>query len=116
MGFLSRLFGGDQTTPPSKNANGLINDISGMVDNLFTSDEERKLLHFKLEQLAACNPHPFVAGGRSAIMWCLGLVVLYNVAIREIIILCLGIKNPPEPLFDIQLFITHIFKLISGTL
>lgn len=114
MSWISRIFGG--SNKPPEQAKTLISDITGMVDNLFTSDAERKVLQAKLEALAATNPHPFVAGGRSAIMWCIALVVLYNVAIREIIILFLGIQNPPAPLVDIQELITHVFKLLAGSL
>ena len=114
MSWISRAFGKGAEQP--KQAQKLIGEITGMVDNLFTSDAERKVLQTKLEALAAANPHAFIAGGRSAIMWCLALAVLYNVAIREILILFLGVQNPPAPLVDTQELITHVFKLLAGSL
>ncbi|WP_318491918.1 hypothetical protein [Photobacterium leiognathi] len=112
MGFVSRIF----KNKAKEKTTSLISEITDMGDKWFTSDEERKALQVKLEELAALNPHPFVAGGRAALLWGLALVVFYQLAGREILIMCLGITNPPAPLIDIQQFITHIFKLLAGAL
>lgn len=114
MSFFERFFSAREKQSQAQKS--LISEITSMGDKWFTSDQERKELQTKLEALAATNPHPFVAGGRSAILWALAIVVIYQIAGREILILCLGIQNPPAPLIDIQVFITHIFKLLAGTL
>ncbi len=114
----------------------LVKAVGDVVDNLFTSDEERlekELERYKAEReydfkeaeliakqniaQAEVNKEEartgsiFIAGWRPAIGWVGALALFYQFVLYPLLLWIPGIKNPPKPL-DYSL----LFTLITGML
>lgn len=98
-----------------KEAEGIISSIGTTFDNLVTSDKERKVLQVQLERLSALNKSTFVAGGRSAIMYALAAVIVYQAVLRDILAGFFGVTLPPTDI-DLAELIMKAFQLMAGTL
>lgn len=109
---LSGLFGGGSSKRDE--ADSIIKDVGETCDNLFTSDEERKEMQYKLERLSALNRSTFVAGGRSAILYVVALVFLYQTIVRDWLGIVYGFDHLPPPVLDITKYAGHIFSLLTG--
>ncbi|MEC6832966.1 hypothetical protein VXS06_14460 [Photobacterium toruni] len=109
MSILTTLFGG-----ANKEADGIIKEVGTAIDKTFTSDEERKEMQFKLERLSAINKSRFVAGGRSAILYAVALVFMYQAIARDALGIIYGIDHLPPPALDLTKFVGSIFSLLMG--
>ena len=114
----------------------LVKAVGDVVDNLFTSDEERlekELERYKAEReydykeaeliarqniaQAEVNKEEarsgslFVAGWRPAIGWVGAIALFYQFVLYPLLLWIPGIKNPPEPLDY-----TMLYTLITGML
>ncbi len=71
------LFGVGKMSKANKAAE-TIGQINKLVDDNFTSDEEKKKHAALMEKLAINSNNKFVQGGRSALMWSLVLSLCIN--------------------------------------
>ena len=108
---LSHLFFKDK----KKEATGILDSLSNLVDKSITTDEERKEAQVKIERLYSLNESTFVAGGRSALLWGVAIVFIYQAAVRDILVVLLELKHVPDPMMDISDMLTMIIKLLAGT-
>lgn len=121
MGFLSKLIGGSAKEP--------IEAIGGVLDDLFTSDEERSKADFvmaklrqepgklqvALNQVEAGHRSVFVAGWRPFVGWVCGFSLLYNFIIRDLIgwvLVITGSTVAPPP----ELAMEHLLSVLFGLL
>lgn len=117
-------------------AGSILPSLFGLVDDLFTSDDERaeakrKLVELeqqgRLAQIAvnaqeASHESVFVAGWRPAIGWLCGLILAWTFILRDLIILTLAIAAPdfdvsrlPDP--DLGMVLTVLGGMLGlGTL
>lgn len=109
MSLLSFLF-----SDKKKEAAGIIDSVGETCDKLFTSDEEKKEMQVKLERLSALNKSTFVAGGRSAILYSVALVFLYQAIGRDVLGIIYGFNQLPPPALDLTKFAGRIFTLLMG--
>lgn len=75
-------------------ARSIISEIEQLGDRLFTSDEERAEFALKVQKLYAFHDHWFVAGGRPALAWSMSLVMVYQLILRDILIMSLTGQIP----------------------
>ncbi|WP_237363880.1 hypothetical protein [Vibrio marisflavi] len=92
-----------------------IGQINKLVDDNFTSDEEKKKHAALMEKLAINSNNKFVQGGRSALMWSLGAVVVYQCIVRDILAITLHVELPPLD-FDAGTLLTHVTNLLAGSI
>ena len=97
-----------------KAADDIIKSVGDTCDKLFTSDEEKKEMQYKLERLSALNHSTFVAGGRSAILYAVALVFLYQAIGRDALGIIYGVQHLPPPSLDLSKYATAIFSLLMG--
>ncbi|MCG3884109.1 hypothetical protein I3271_05365 [Photobacterium leiognathi] len=109
MSLLSFLF-----SDKRKEADSIIDSVGDTCDKLFTSDEERKEMQVKLERLSALNKSTFVAGGRSAILYAVALVFMYQAIGRDVLGIIYGFEHLPPPALDVTKYVGHIFTLLMG--
>ncbi len=121
MGWLGKIFSSTATQP--------INAIGNVLDELFTSDDERLdktilmqrlalepgKLQVELSKIEAQHRSIFVAGGRPFIIWVCGFSLLYNFIIRDIMawvirINEIAVEAPPE------LAMEHLMTILMGLL
>ena len=121
MGFFSKLFNSTAAEP--------INAIGNVLDELFTSDDEKldkKIimqrlalepgkLQIELSKIEASHRSIFVAGWRPFIGWVCGIALLYNFIIRDILAWILksaevAAEAPPE------LAMEHLMTILLGLL
>lgn len=95
---------------------GIVKSIGTTLDNLITSDEERKELQVQLERLSSLHQSPFVAGGRSAIMYALSLILIYQAVFRDWLAMKYGVDNLPPAAFDLTDLIEQALALLAGVL
>lgn len=108
MNLLSLFRGKDQ-------AKGLVSEIKELADDLFTSDEERKGFYLKIEQLQMLSNNVLARTGRAALMWSLSLVAVYNLIVRDLLGVFMGVDVPPATL-EADKLIGQIVGLIAGTI
>ncbi len=120
MGLLSSIFGGGS-------ASGVVDSLANAGDRLFTSDEERlqwqtMMEKIKTEPLAmremvnvitASSSSPFVAGGRSAIMYGVALILVYQLAIRDVLVIALHRTDMCSPLITSDM-LQSVLKMFFG--
>jgi len=122
MGFLSSLFGaGNAVAQP-------IEAIGNIIDNVFTSDEERaqgKLLKQKLAmqpammqaeimKVQANHRSTFVAGARPFLMWVCGLGFLFAFVVNPILQWIAPELGSPELPLDAMLELTLAMLGLAG--
>ena len=114
MSFLGSVLGLFTGGSKANEADSIVKDLGDAGDKLFTSDEERKEWQEKIEKLYAYNKSSFVAGGRSAIMYCVAVVLLYDAVIRDFIGICIGQDHLPPATVDIGKLLGRVFGLLTG--
>ena len=97
-----------------KEAASIIDSVGDTCDKLFTTDEEKKEMQVKLERLSALNKSTFVAGGRSAILYSVALVFLYQAIGRDVLGIIYGFNQLPPPALDLTKYAGRIFTLLMG--
>lgn len=120
MGILSGLFG-------SKSTATVVDSLADAGDRLFTSDDERLKWQTMMTQIkeqphamselanviAASSTSPFVAGGRSALLYCVSLVLFYQLALRDVLVITLNRHDMCAPLITGDM-LQSILKMIFG--
>lgn len=125
MGILSRIFGvgGEAAAKP-------IEAVGGVLDSLFTSDEERLDKQILLERLAMKGPELqmaintveaqhrsiFVAGWRPFIGWVCGSALLYNYILRDIAAWIITNWGDASMTMPPALAMEHLMTILTGML
>lgn len=108
-----------------------LDGVFGLVDDLFTSDEERERAKLKLLELRqqgrlaqlqvnaqeATHESVFVAGWRPAIGWICGFALAYTFIVQPLatfVVLALGVDFPVQDMPDLD--IGHLLGILGGML
>ena len=125
MGILKDWFGiGQAATSITDGAAKVIDSLGSAGDKLFTSDAERaqwavvmekarqqpQIIQGAISMVMAKSGSRFVAGARAAIMYALALTMIYNLIVRDLLILVLDLENAPAPAISVDL----LLRFISG--
>jgi len=123
MGILSKIFGGGQAVDA-------VTAVGGVLDELFTSKEEKLQAAIVMEKLrqqpavlqAAINKSEsqhrsvFVAGWRPFIGWVCGIGFLYHYVLQPFMIFAaalIGLDLPPLPEFDMTALQTVLMGMLG---
>lgn len=125
MSILSKIFGvgGDSVAKP-------IEAIGGVLDSLFTSDEERldkeilmqrlsmkgSELQMAINQVEAQHRSTFVAGWRPFIGWVCGTALAYNYIVRDIIAWVITNWGDQTLTMPPALAMEHLITILGGML
>ncbi|OFX03267.1 MAG: hypothetical protein A3E78_12070 [Alphaproteobacteria bacterium RIFCSPHIGHO2_12_FULL_63_12] len=110
-------------------AGSIVTAVGGVLDNLFTSDEERAKAALALKQIEqlpvlaqldiakieAAHRSRFVAGGRPFIMWVCGFALAYNFILRDLIVWGFAVWAPTMPLPP-AIQIEYLMTVLMGIL
>jgi hypothetical protein len=126
MDFLKSLFGFGKApeSAVAAGAGAVIDSLGEAGDKLFTSDEERaywaatlekvrqqpQLLQGAISMVMAKSPNPFIAGARAAMLYTLALIAFYNLVVRDLLILVMGLHDAPPPAISVE----ALLKFIGG--
>ena len=122
MGFLSSLFGGGSAVAQP------IEAIGNIIDNVFTSDEERatgellkqklamrpSMMQAEIMKVQANHRSTFVAGARPFLMWVCGLGFLFAFVINPILQWVAPQLGAPELPLDAMLELTLAMLGLAG--
>lgn len=111
-------------------AGGVIGGLGTIIDDLFTSDEERltkeivkqriaqkpHLENFKILQTEAAHRSVFVAGWRPFVGWVCGFSLLYSFVLQGIVIWAMAIfwpNIPPPPMISTGPLLTILLGMLG---
>lgn len=100
---------------PSKEGSSILKETTEFADRMFTSDEDRKKYAVLMEKVALSSRSTFVQSGRSALMWAMAIIAVYQFVVRDALAICFGVSLPPID-FDAELLLKNLLSLLAGTL
>ncbi|MEQ8628115.1 3TM-type holin [Ekhidna sp.] len=123
MSFLSKIFGGGEAAAKP------INAVGNILDNLFTSKEEKlsheqamakleqmpDLVQMEINKIEAQHRSIFVAGWRPFVGWVCGTALAYNYIFRDLIAWAINVWSPGTPLPP-NLAMEHLMTILGGML
>ncbi len=113
-----------------KTATDPLDIIGSVLDNLFTSDEERldkqavlariveqpHLVQSEICKIGAMHRDVFVAGWRPFIGWVCGAALAYNFIVRELLIWAMAMSDKnilPPPALQLEVLTTILYALLG---
>ena len=113
-----------------KTATDPLDIIGSVLDNLFTSDEERldkqaflariveqpHLVQSEIGKIEAMHQSVFVAGWRPFIGWVCGAALAYNFIVRELLIWAMAMSGKnilPPPALQLEVLTTILYALLG---
>ena len=123
MSLLGRIFGVGE-------AKGTVEAVGGVLDNLFTSDEERldkqtilqrianepDLVQAEINKIEAGSRSVFVAGWRPFIGWICGLALFWHFIITPLLTFVFTMAGVDVPQAAIEFDYSHLQTILFGML
>lgn len=123
MSFFGRFFGSQATA-------SVVDSLANAGDRLFTSDDERLKWQAMMQKIKAepatlrefanvvlaSSTSPFVAGGRSALMYGVAFVLIYQLALRDILVIVFNRPEMCAPLINADTLNSVLGMFFGGAL
>lgn len=89
-----------------------LKEANSLVDNLFTSDEERLKWAESMAKINQASQSPVARTARGALVWAIAINLAYSGFLRDVLV-GLGF-NLPAPSIGIDVLLKYVMTLLTG--